>query len=245
MEKRKPQQNIQVSPESINELKRQSMLFEQSNTRLTHRDKELYKMIENAIRTKDTLRANMFANELSKVRHLQRVFSQCQLVMECITIRMESLLDLHNAIQLEPISDVIKEVVVDIQGISPEFISGLEHLSKLASDTLKQTTISFQQPVLEEVFNANSPESIQILQEVSNKVENCLQESFPEPPIKTPNITEKQAEAIEYGYGPSFTPKKATIEPDVNNMTAISEDVLKLIDSLNSKNRVKIEEELA
>ncbi|MBN1682410.1 hypothetical protein JW865_02530 [Candidatus Bathyarchaeota archaeon] len=244
MERRKSQQNIQVSQESINELKKQSILFEESSTRLTQRDKELYKMIENAIRKKDKLRANMFANELTKVRHLKKVFSQCQLVMECITIRMENLLELHNVIQLEPISEVIKEVVMDIQGISPEFISGLENLSKLASDTLKQTTISFQQPVLEDVFNANSSESIQILEEVSNNIENCLQESFPEPPITTPPLIEKQTEAIEYSYDPNYKPKKASIEQNVNNITTISDDLLKLFDSVNIKNRIKLEENL-
>jgi division protein CdvB (Snf7/Vps24/ESCRT-III family) len=237
----KPQQNIQVSQDSVNELKKQIIFFDQSNSKLKARDKELYNMISNAIKGKDNLRANMFANELVRVRHLQRVFSQSQLVMECITLRMENLLDLYNAIQLEPISKVIKEIVVDIQGISPEFISGLEQLTKLASDTLKQTTINFQQPALDEVFSAKSPESIEILNEVSNTIENCLQESFPEPPVTT-QIIEKQVEAIEYGSEPTFTPQKATINNGVNDLSILSEDVVKMIDSLTIKNQVKIED---
>ena len=237
----KPQQNIQISQDSVNELKKQIIFFEQSNSKLKARDKELFNMIGNAIRGKDNLRANMFANELVRVRHLQRVFSQSQLVMECITLRMENLLDLYNAIQLEPISQVIKEIVVDIQGISPEFLSGLEQLNKLASDTLKQTTITFQQPALDEVFNAKSPESIEILKEVSNTIENSLLESFPEPPATTP-IIEKQVEAIEYGYEPTFTPQKATVNDNINDLSILSENVVKMIDNLALKNQVKIED---
>jgi division protein CdvB (Snf7/Vps24/ESCRT-III family) len=242
----KIRQTILVSQESLNELKQLSLQFEQSNTKLQERDKVLYDMIGKALRKKDTLRANMFANELTRVRHLKRVFSQSQLVLECISIRMENLLELYNAIQMEPISQVIKEVIGDVQGVSPEFMSGLEQLTKLAGDTLKQTTIGFQQPVLDEIFSAKSPESIEILKEVSNEIESCLQESFPEPPItEASTIVEKPAEAIAYGYEATFTPRKTTVADAPNNLNMLSEDVVKMLDSFNAKDRLKREEETA
>jgi len=242
----KIRQTILVSQESLNELKQLSLQFEQSNTKLQERDKVLYDMIGKALRKKDTLRANMFANELTRVRHLKRIFSQSQLVLECISIRMENLLELYNAIQMEPISQVIKEVIGDVQGVSPEFMSGLEQLTKLAGDTLKQTTIGFQQPVLDEIFSAKSPESIEILKEVSNEIESCLQESFPEPPItEASTIVEKPAEAIAYGYEATFTPRKTTVADAPNNLNMLSEDVVKMLDSFNAKDRLKREEETA
>ena len=246
MDNLKIRQTILVSQESLNELKQLSLQFEQSNTKLQERDKVLYDMIGKALRKKDTLRANMFANELTRVRHLKRVFSQSQLVLECISIRMENLLELYNAIQMEPISQVIKEVIGDVQGVSPEFMSGLEQLTKLAGDTLKQTTIGFQQPVLDEIFSAKSPESIEILKEVSNEIESCLQESFPEPPItEASTIVEKPAEAIAYGYEATFTPRKTTVADAPNNLNMLSEDVVKMLDSFNAKDRLKREEETA
>ena len=243
MDNLKIRQTILVSQESLNELKQLSLQFEQSNTKLQERDKVLYDMIGKALRKKDTLRANMFANELTRVRHLKRVFSQSQLVLECISIRMENLLELYNAIQMEPISQVIKEVIGDVQGVSPEFMSGLEQLTKLAGDTLKQTTIGFQQPVLDEIFSAKSPESIEILKEVSNEIESCLQESFPEPPItEASTIVEKPAEAIAYGYEATFTPRKTTVADASNDLNMLSEDVVKMLDSFNAKDRLKREE---
>ena len=203
-------------------------------------------MIGDALRKKDTLRANMFANELTRVRHLKRVMSQSQLVIDCMTIRMENLLDLYNAIQLEPISQVIKEVVGDIQSVSPEFVTGLEKLTQLASDTLKQTTIKFQQPALDEIFSAKNPESVEILKEVSKAIESTLNESFPEPPVKeSPVAAAPPLEAIAYGsesaVQPTFSHKNPTVTDSSNDWKVLSDDVVKILDSFASKERIKME----
>ena len=183
----------------------------------------------------------MFANELARVRHLRRVFSQSELVIECISIRMENLLDLYNTIQMEPISQVVREVIGEVQGVSPEFMSGLEQLTKLASDTLKQTTIGFQQPALDEIFVAKSPESIEILREVSSEIESCLQESFPEPPIAERTET-VEAEAIAYSDAATLTPRKTPDAGASNDLNVLSDDVVKMLDSFNAKVRPKTEE---
>jgi len=229
---------LPVTPDSLNELKQQNLKFEQSCRSLDLREKELFSMIKGALRGKDQLRANMYANELARVRHLKRVFSQSQLAIECISIRMESLLDLYNAIQLNPISEAIKEVVSDIQGVSPEFTAGLEQLTKLAGETLTQASIGFKEPALEEAFSATSPESIAILKEVSKTIEESLTEAFPEPPaIKAPTVSSPQLEAIEYGYEPTYTPKKTAVTN--NNIDSLSDDFIKMLENFGSKSRDK------
>ncbi len=241
MDNIRTKQILTTSQDSLTELKKQSLLFEQSTTKLGERDKVLYDMIEKALRKKDLLRANMFANELTKVRHLKRMFSQSHLVIECITIRMESLLDLYNAIQLEPISQAIKEVMGEVQGISPEFVSGLEKLTMLATDTLKQSTIGFKQQALEEVFKASSPESVEILNEVSRAIADCLNESFPEPPVSEKQAAvEKPVEAISYGYEPQFTSRKAAVVDNSNDLGILSDDVLKILNSFDSEGKLKV-----
>ena len=235
-------QTIIVSQDSLNELKHQSLLFEQTSTKLAEQDKVLFDMIGKALLRKDNLRANIYANELTRVRHLKRVFSQCQLVIECIAIRMENLLDLYNAIHMEPISQVIKEVIGDVQGVSPEFVSGLEQLTKLASDTLKQTTISFKQPALDEIFGAKSPESVAIIHEVSNTIEDRLKESFPEPPVSEPQVVaEKPIEAISYGYEQTFAPRMTAVADDSNDLNILSEDLMKMLNGI-TKSQVKLDD---
>ncbi|MGD0803509.1 MAG: hypothetical protein ABSA11_05475 [Candidatus Bathyarchaeia archaeon] len=231
-----------VSQESLSELRQQNIKFEQSCGKLSEREKELFGMIRNALYKKDTLRANMYANELVRVRHLKRVFSQSQLALECISIRMESLLDLYNAIQMDPVSEAIREVVSDIKGISPEFTSGLEQLAKLAGDTLQQATIGFKEPALDEVFGATSPESLAILKEVSRTIESSLDNAFPEPPLKeAPTRTAQPTEAIAYGYEPTFTPKKATVDNSLD-LGNLSEDFIKMLDGFGVKGRPKAED---
>jgi len=229
---------LPVTPDSLNELKQQNLKFEQSCRSLDVREKELFSMIKGALRGKDQLRANMYANELARVRHLKRVFSQSQLAIECIAMRMESLLDLYNAIQLDPISEAIKDVVSDIQGVSPEFTASLEQLTRLAGETLTQANIGFKEPATEEAFSATSPESIAILKEVSKTIEDSLTEAFPEPPvIKAPVVTPPQAEAIEYGYEPTYTHRKTVATG--NNVDGLSDDFIKMLENFGSKSRDK------
>lgn len=229
MEKSKTFQPLLVSGESLRELQNQCNKFEQSCHRLDARDRELLDMIKKALIRKDKTRATMYANELVRVRHMNQVFSKSQLALECITMRMESLLDLFNAIQIDPISEAIKDVVGDIQSISPEFTANLEKLNALVGDTLGQASIKINEPELEDSFNASSPESLAILKEVSQTIENSLQEAFPEPPLNsTPAKIGPQAEAVGYDGGMTFKPQNTSVKKAMD-ISELSDDVFDLI----------------
>ena len=243
------QQSILPTPESINELKRQSMRLEQVNSKLRERDRVLFEMIGKAVQKKDSARAQIYANELSRVRHIKQVISQSQLAIDCITIRLENFLDLYQVVQeMKPISEVVKEVSADVQKVMPQFASGLEQLNMVASETLMQTTIDFRQPALDEMFSIKNQESADILREVSNMVENSLHESFPEPPVTVavaPKITERQAEVVAYSYEPTFTNRASQAGETTNDWSMLSDDVVKMLDKISGKGRVKMEEVVA
>jgi division protein CdvB (Snf7/Vps24/ESCRT-III family) len=238
------QQSVLPTPESINELKRQSMRLEQVNSKLRERDRVLFEMVGKAVQKKDTARAQIYANELSRVRHIKQVITQSQLAIDCITIRLENFLDLYQVVQeMKPISEVVREVSADVQQFMPQFASGLEQLNIVASETLMQTTIDFRQPALDEMFSVKNQESADILREVSNMVENSLHESFPEPPVAVaPRVTSRQAEAITYGYEPAFASRTAQDSEGTNDWSMLSDDVVKMLDQINSKGRIKMEE---
>jgi division protein CdvB (Snf7/Vps24/ESCRT-III family) len=240
-------QSILPTPESINELKRQSMRLEQVHSKLRERDRTLFEMVGKAVQKRDTARAQIYANELSRVRHIKQVITQSQLAIDCITIRLENFLDLYQVVQeMRPISEVVKEVSADVQQVMPQFASGLEQLNMVASETLMQTTIDFRQPALDGMFSTKSQESADILKEVSNMVENSLHESFPEPPIAVaPKVISSQAEAVIYGYEPTFTPRMVQASEQTNDWNTLSDDVVKMLDQISSKGRVKMEEIVA
>ena len=225
---------LPVSKESVGELRGQSLKLEQSVKMLEVRDRELYGMIGVSLRRKDTLRANMYANELVRVRHLRQVFSQSQLVLECISMRMESLLDLYSAFQMDPVSEAIREVVGDLKGLSPEFVSGIEQLTRLAGSTLKEATVGFREPALDEVFGAKNPESIAILREVSNAIESSLQDAFPEPPAAEAQKEAGEVEEVAYGYEHSF-PQRRPTPSNLAGLDSISEDLATMLDELDPK----------
>ncbi|MFA5869142.1 MAG: Snf7 family protein [Candidatus Bathyarchaeia archaeon] len=241
------QQSILPTPESINELKRQSMRLEQVNSKLRERDRSLFEMVGKAVQKKDTARAQIYANELSRVRHIKRILTQSQLAIDCITIRLENFLDLYNVVQeMRPISEVVREVSADVQKVMPEFASGLEQLNMVASETLMQTSIDFRQPALDEMFSVKSQESADILREVSGMVENSLHESFPEPPIAVaPKVASRQTEAVAYGYESTFAPRMAQASEQTNDWSMLSDDVVKMLDQISAKGRVKMEEIVA
>jgi division protein CdvB (Snf7/Vps24/ESCRT-III family) len=241
------QQSILPTAESINELKRQSIRLEQVNSKLRDRDRVLFEMVGKAVQKKDTARAQIYATELSRIRHIKQIIAQSQLAIDCITIRLENFLDLYQVVQeMKPISEVVREVSVDVQKFMPQFASGLEQLNQVASETMMQTTIDFRQPALDEMFRVKSQESAEILREVSNMVENSLHESFPEPPIAVASkIGERQTEAVTYGYESTFVPMSKVSATETADWSMLSNDVVKMLDQINAKGRVKMEEIIA
>ena len=229
-------QKITPSPESIGELKRQSMKLEQAGFALRERDRVLFEMVGKAIQRNDTKRAQIYANELSRVRQIKKIISQSQLAIDCITIRLENFLDLYQVVQdMKPISEVVREVSADVQHVMPQFASILENLNEVANEALLETRIDCSQPSLEEILNVRSQAGGEILREVSGIVENSLHESFPEPPIVTAS---KKAEAVACSCEPSLA-------QEGDDWSELSDEVVKILDKLGSKDRVKLEEMVA
>ena len=228
-------QKIAPTPESIRELKHQSLKLEQANSTLKERDRVIFDMVQKAIRGNDTAHAQIYANELSRIRQIKKMISQSQLAIDCITIRLENFLDLYQVVQdMKPLSEVLRNVSADVQQVMPQFSSLLENLNEVVNEALLETKINTSQPELEEVLNVRSQAGGEILREVSGIVENSLHDSFPEPPCA---ITSKRAEAIAYGF------EQGSSRED--NWGELSDEVVEIIDKLDSKNRVKMEEVVA
>ncbi len=75
-------------------------------------------------------------------------------------------------------------------------------------------------------------------------VESSLHESFPEPPVSmAPRMAEAPVEAADLGYKSTFAANKG--DPAITqDWSVLSDDVVKMLDSLNLKNR-RMEEALA
>ena len=228
------------TPESITQLKHQSLQLEQVSAKLKERDRVLFEMVTKAVTKKDMARAQIYANELSRVRQIKQGISQSQLAIDCIMIRLESFLDLYQVVkEMKPISKVVREVSNDVQTVMPQFATVIEQLNEVASEALLETEVDFRQPTLEDALSVKSQDGAEILNDVSTLIEHSLHESFPEPPILQLNSAE---EAIECTEEPTFTPRLTNFLEESNEWDTLSDDVVKILDKLSSKGRVKMEE---
>lgn len=235
------EKKLPPTPETVAELKRQSARLDQVSGNLRKRDGDLFEMINKAIQRKDTLRAQIYANELARVRNVQKVISQSQLAIDCIAIRLESFLDLCQVVaELKPVTQEINAVSKDVAQFMPQFNADMEQLTKVASEALQSSSFNFNQQSLDGLFAVKSQEGADILREVAGMVESNLHTSFPEPPIiVAPAVSAPMMEAVECSYGAANEQPKESIWSD------LSDDVLKQLDAISDKNRLKMEETLA
>jgi len=190
---------IVPSRESLNELRRQSMRVEMARRALVQRDAVLFDMVRRAVENRDDQRATMYANELSRVRHIKKMLGESQLAIDCIMIRIENFIDLCSVVEeMKPISEVIRDVSSEVQEVVPQFASVLGQLNEVAGEALIETNIDVCDQVLEDVLGARSEGGVKILGEASEVVEGSLRDAFPEPPMLT---SMPEAEAVEYGGG--------------------------------------------
>jgi division protein CdvB (Snf7/Vps24/ESCRT-III family) len=235
-------------PEAIAKLRKQSAQLNQVSANLKERDRTLFDMCTRALERSDMLRAKIYANELSRVRQLKKVISQSQLVIDCVTIRFESFIELYNLfIELKPVSKVIQEISVDVRGVIPQFTAELEQLLSVTNETLLSSRLDLSQPSLEQALSASSQESQDILKEVSELVEGNIKSSFPEPPIKvTQRVVERPMEV--FAYEPASRQAEAQRQPHGDgasrseDWSVLSDDVVKMLDDLNARSRVRMEE---
>jgi len=241
-----PRESLLPRPETLAQLKRHSAQLDKVTAKLRERDRTLFDLCAKAIERSDMLRANIYANEMNRVRQLKRVITQTQLAIDCIAIRLESFMELYNLVtDLKPVAKVIQDISSDVKNVMPQFAAELEQLYSVANETLMGSSVDFSQPSLEQAFSANSKESKDILREVSELVEGNIKSSFPEPPIKAPQrILERPLEAFAYEHAPRQVEVHGPSSKGAasGDWSVLSDDVVKMLDDLNASGRVKMEE---
>jgi len=247
------------NPLKIVELRSHNSKLEQIVGKLSERDAAVFKMCEEAVKRSDTSRAKIYANEMVRIRGLIKTITQSQLAIECIVIRLENFIELHSLIaDLKPLSKMIQSVSVQVSKVMPEIASEMEQLNVLVSDTLTDTSVEISQPLLDSALTATTPDSEEILKEVSREIEQKLMDNLPEPPspLTVPNAPSMQVsskmlvEVIPVSHG-SMSATDLKLTSAINRIgkhaevNYVVDDFLQFIDDLSSKSRSKLEECMA
>jgi hypothetical protein len=127
-------------------------------------------------------RAAICANELAEVRKLLNMVSQCQLALERIILRLETIKEVSEIMaDLKPALRSLHVITENLVNVMPDVAQELERVNESISDTLAVTR--FNSPESIAPLTVKTQASEEILREVSAVLEEKLTEQLPAPPV--------------------------------------------------------------
>jgi len=175
----KPSVKEQVST-ALYRLKNQQNKLEAAAARMQLHDKEIFNKCVSSQFSHDTARAAMYANECAEVRKMAKVTVQCQMALEQVSLRLETIQEFGDvAGMMAPVANVVHSIKNQISGVMPEVGLELgqigELLSSVVDDAGEVTGTSYDAAT-------PNPESSRILEEANAIAEQHVKDRFPELP---------------------------------------------------------------
>jgi division protein CdvB (Snf7/Vps24/ESCRT-III family) len=179
---------------SIYRLKAQENKLEASASRMMHQDRDLFSKVVAAQLGHDQARAAMYANECAEVRKMAKTVLRCQLALEQVNLRLETIEEFGDvAAMMAPVAGVVHSIKSQISGLMPEV--GFE-LSEI-SETLSGIVVDAGEAT-GEMYDSETPnaEAQRILSEASTISEQRMREKFPDLPATAPTVPQRDAESF-------------------------------------------------
>lgn len=178
---------------TVRKLKYQNAKLEQVSTRLRQRDRVLFQACVTEVGRKRRERAAICANELSEVRKLLNMVVQCQLALERIILRLETIKEVSEIFaDLKPALRSLSNITQNLFNLMPDVAHELEKVNESIGETLAMTRLDTPQPIASVGTKTEAGE--EILREVSSVLEKRLTEELPAPPI---SVTQRRVDSRE------------------------------------------------
>jgi division protein CdvB (Snf7/Vps24/ESCRT-III family) len=174
-------------------LKAQQSKLESAAARMQQHDREIFNKCVSSQLSHDTARATMYANECAEVRKMAKVTLQCQLALEQVSLRLETIEEFGDvARMMAPVANVVHSIKNQISGVMPEVGFELgqigDVLSSVVDDAGEVTGSSYDS-------TTPSEEASRILGEASTIADQHIKDKFPELPssgLSTPQRSSEQ-----------------------------------------------------
>ena len=176
---RKTSVKEQVST-ALYRLKTQQNKLEAAAARMQQHDKEIFNKCVSSQLSHDGARAAMYANECAEVRKMAKVTVQCQMALEQVSLRLETIQEFGDvARMMAPVANVVHSIKNQISGVMPEVGLELGQIGELLSGVVDET-----EGVTGSSYEVATPtqESSRILEEANAIAEQHVKERFPELP---------------------------------------------------------------
>jgi len=189
-----PQPIGEVIFQTVRKLKVQRLKLEQATVRMRERDCVLFQACVNEIRRNRRDKAAICANELTEVRKLLFMVTQCQLALERIILRLETIKEVTEIMaDLKPALKSLRLITDNLVNVMPDVAQELERVNESISETLAVTRFNASPEEIAPI-TAKTQASEEILKEVSAILENKLTEQLPAPPV---SIAEEKVQTRE------------------------------------------------
>ena len=188
---RRPSAKEQVST-ALYRLKVQQSKLEAAATRMQQHDKEIFNKCVSSQLAHDSARAAMYANECAEVRKMAKATVQCQMALEQVSLRLETIQEFGDvAVMMAPVANVVHSIKNQISGVMPEVGLELGQIGELLTSVVDEsgevTGSSYE-------VGAPNPESNRILDEANAIAEQHVKERFPELPSGSLAATQRASE---------------------------------------------------
>jgi len=118
-------------------LKIQQNKLESASMRMQQHDKDIFAKCVNSQMSHDTARAAMYANECAEVRKMAKVTLQCQLALEQVGLRLETIEEFGDiARMMAPVATVVHSIKNQISGVIPEVGFELSQIGEVLSSVV-------------------------------------------------------------------------------------------------------------
>jgi len=181
---------------TVRKLRVQRLKLEQATVRLRERDRVLFEACVREIKSQRRERAAICANELAEVRKLLNMVSQCQLALERVILRLETIKEVTEIMaDLKPALRSLHVITKNLINVMPDVAQELERVNDSISETLAVTR--FNSPESIAPLSVKTQASEEILKEVSAALEEKLSEQLPVPPVSVAEETVSTRENVK------------------------------------------------
>ncbi len=177
-----PQPIGEVIQLTTRRLKLQQMRLEQATSRLRERDRTLFNSCVSQIRMNHKERAGIVANELSEVRKVLNMVTQCHLALERIILRLETIQEVSQIMaDLKPALRSLRELTETMVSVMPDVAAELQRVNESINETLAVTKMTSAEDIAPLTRKTEAGE--EILKEVSATLEKKIGDELPLPPM--------------------------------------------------------------
>jgi division protein CdvB (Snf7/Vps24/ESCRT-III family) len=182
--------------EKMRTLNIQSQKLKTIQENMKVRGELIFKLCVEAMSNHEEERARIYADELSRIRGISNFLSNNIILMECVTIKLETYIEFKSFIaDMKPVVDVIRSVSGMLSNFMPQVSGEIQLMNSTLSEVLLTTKIDIS--AVSNFVTSATPESESILKEVSSLLGERAENYLPEPPTLLPEkMNEKEGEAI-------------------------------------------------